>query len=133
MQIPSHPTGSAPEASTGRDQRRLKRRLTRIHASFESSRVQGAGHVKNVSSAGLFVRTEVLPQRDEPVCVVFRDHLDVGLAVYGTVRWTTGDLPIGTAAKNGFGMLIAEPSDRFRNFYQYLLTGTSGSTEGTGR
>jgi len=108
---------------TGIDRRRLKRVMKRIPAAFEAGKLRGRGYIKNISKAGLFVRTSILPPMGAPVRVLFHDRKGSKLEVHGTVRWTTQLLPPEENAKPGFGVLIEPVSEEFSEFFENILTG----------
>ena len=105
------------------ERRRLRRILKRIPAAFESGRLRGKGHIKNVSKEGLFVRTSVLPPVGDEVRVLFHDRNGSKIEVRGVVRWTTDQLPPASKAKPGFGIYIARGNDVFDEFFEQILLG----------
>ena len=105
------------------EKRRLRRAVTRIHATFVAGNTRGDGHIKNMSPDGLFLRTDTLPVRGDPVCVVFNLPDGSKVEVAGTVRWSTAQLAQSEEAKAGFGMLIDPQNDLYLEFYEGLLTG----------
>jgi hypothetical protein len=111
-----------PEAPTV-ERRRLRRILKRIPAAFESGKLRGKGHIKNVSKEGLFLRTSVLPPVGEEVRVLFHDRKGSKIEVRGLVRWTTDQLPLGSKAKPGFGVFIARGNEVFEEFFEQILLG----------
>ena len=109
--------------NSGIERRRLRRVMKRIPAAFESGKLRGKGHVKNVSKEGLFVRTKVLPPAGAPVRIVFHDRHGSKIEVRGTVRWTTAQLPPEEKAAPGFGVYIPTGNDEFYEFFEQILTG----------
>ena len=105
------------------ERRRLRRILKRIPAAFESGRLRGKGHIKNVSKEGLFLRTSVLPPVGDDVRVIFHDRKGSKIEVHGLVRWTTDQLPLGSKAKPGFGVFIARGNPVFDEFFEQILLG----------
>lgn len=105
------------------ERRRLRRILKRIPAAFEAGALRGKGHIKNVSKEGLFVRASVLPPVGSEVRVLFPARNGTKIEVYGTVRWTTAQLPAGEKAKPGFGVFIARGNDDFEGFFEQILLG----------
>jgi PilZ domain-containing protein len=105
------------------ERRRLRRILKRIPAAFESGRLRGKGHIKNVSKEGLFLRTAVLPPVGDDVRVLFHDRNGSKIEVRGVVRWSTDQLPAGAKAKPGFGVHIPRGNDVFDEFFEQILLG----------
>jgi hypothetical protein len=107
----------------GIERRRLRRVMKRIPAAFESGKLRGTGHIKNVSKEGLFVRANVLPSVGAPVRIVFHDRHGSKIEVRGTVRWNTTQLPSEEKAKPGFGIFIERGNEEFDEFFEHILTG----------
>jgi hypothetical protein len=107
----------------GVERRKLRRILKRIPAAFEAGKLRGKGHIKNVSKEGLFVRSDVLPERGGEVRVLFHDRNGEKIEVRGLVRWTTKQLPAGTKAKSGFGVFVPPDNQEFRDFFEQILLG----------
>ncbi len=105
------------------EKRRLRRSVTRIRATFVAGDTTGNGHIKNMSPEGLFLRTDTLPDRGDPVCVIFNLPDGSKVEVGDTVRWSTAQLARSEEAKAGFGMLIDQQNDLYLQFYEELLTG----------
>jgi len=106
----------------GIERRKLKRWLKRIPAEFTCGGQNGAGHVKNMSKEGLFLRVDTLPEVGKAVRVVIQTMDGSKIEVNGTVRWTTAQLPNnGEDVTAGFGMLIDGPSEAYREFFEDLL------------
>jgi hypothetical protein len=105
----------------GQGRVKIRRRLKRIPAVFEASRLRGRGELGGLSRNGLFFCTETLPDPGTPVRVVFSNHEGSKVAVRGEVRWnTTGQAkPLAI----GFGMRIEQACDEYLDFYEDLLTG----------
>ncbi len=104
------------------EKRRLRRTVTRIPATFVAAATIGNGHIKNLSREGIFVRTNTLPSKGDPVSVIFFVPDGSKVEVSGTVRWSTAQLPRSQEAKGGFGMLIEQQNDPYLEFYEQLLT-----------
>ncbi len=105
------------------EKRRVRRSVTRIRATFVAGHTKGNGHIKNMSPDGLFLRTDTLPVRGDPISVIFNLADGSKVEVTGTVRWSTAQLPRSEQAKAGFGMLIDQQNDLYLQFYEELLAG----------
>jgi hypothetical protein len=105
----------------GIERRKLKRRVKRIPAHYTSGAQSGAGHVKNLSKEGLFLRVDELPKVGHAIRVVIQAGDGSKVEVEGIVRWTTDQLPNAEAVSSGFGMIIESPSDAYRAFFEDLL------------
>lgn len=81
----------------------------------------GSGYVKNVSREGLFLRTDILPQPQESVNVVF--YLPEGgkIEVQGLVCWTTEEVSDEPKPRPGFGIRIENSDTPYLSFYEALL------------
>lgn len=107
-----------------RDRRRLKRMIQRIPARFQAGPLRGRGHIKNVSRAGVFVRSDSLPHPGSPVQILFLNHSQEKIEITGTVRWTTDQLPNVTPdTPKGFGVLFDTPTPAFLEFFEQILVG----------
>ncbi len=83
--------------------------------------VEGVGHLKNVSRAGLFVRTPDLPRPGAPVALQFESPSSGGLVnLRGEVRWSTDGLG-ALAPQAGFGVLVHEPTRDFADFLRWAI------------
>ena len=82
---------------------------------------EGVGHVKNVSRAGLFVRSNDLPRPGATIALQF-DAPTSGSSINlrGEVRWTTDSLSSGDPAP-GFGVQIHEPPRDFAEFVRWAI------------
>ena len=107
-------------ADLGRERRKLKRIVKRIPAFFISGSLHGDGYIKNLSREGLFMRTDNLPEPEEPVQILIKSSDGRKIEVNGTVRWTTAQFP-GREEHAGFGMHVDPLTDAYRDFYQNLL------------
>ncbi len=108
--------------NVSRPRRKLKRHGTRLSALFLCGPKNGNGRIKNLSNAGLFMRTEArLPLPGAPIQVLIRRPNGEKLEVVGVVRWTTEQIPADRAAIPGFGMMIDPVTDQYRQFYEDIL------------
>lgn len=83
--------------------------------------VEGVGHLKNVSRAGVFVRTADLPRPGAPVALQFESPPTGGMVnLRGEVRWSTDGLGAQTL-HSGFGVLLHEPPREFSAFLSWAL------------
>jgi len=105
----------------GIERRKLKRRVKRIPAVFTCGALSGTGHVKNLSKEGLFLRVDRLPDVGQAIRVVIQASNGEKVEVVGTVRWTTAQLPNAETVSTGFGMVIQDPSEAYREFFEELL------------
>ena len=99
----------------------LRRSIPRIRAAFEAGELRGVGHVKNVSKAGLFLRSDVLPAPGSEIRILFHDRRGDKIELYGSVCWTTAQLA-DPLARPGFGVQITDGGTAFRAFYEEILT-----------
>jgi hypothetical protein len=109
------------DAQAKRDRRRLRKNSPRIPVAFQVAGLRGKGYIKNVSRAGLFIRSAELPPRRDPVDVVFADGGGRMIRLKGTVRWTTAEVTAPRPITPGFGMHIEDPSAQYLEFFQQLL------------
>jgi hypothetical protein len=82
---------------------------------------EGVGHLKNVSRAGLFVRSADLPRPGVPIALQFEMPATGALVnLRGEVRWNTEGL--GAAVpQSGFGVMLLEPSREFAEFFRWAV------------
>ena len=82
---------------------------------------EGIGHLKNVSRAGMFVRSNDLPRPEASIAIQF-DAPETGVSINlrGEVRWTT-DGHGGIAAGPGFGVQLHEPPREFNDFFRWAV------------
>ena len=66
------------------------------------------------------MRTDLLPEVEQPVQVLIKSRDGRKVEVNGTVRWTTAQFP-GRDKSPGFGMQVEPLTDTYRDFYQHLL------------
>lgn len=81
---------------------------------------EGVGHLKNVSRAGMFVRSNDLPRPECSIAIQF-DAPETGVSINlrGEVRWTTDGN--GLAAGPGFGIQLHEPPREFTDFFRWAV------------
>lgn len=112
-----------PAADPEARKRKGKRQGERISVQFESDSTQGDGYLKNVSKAGVFVRSDQLPARGDMLKVRIERTFGDWVEVEGEVRWTTQDLDVDRPVRPGFGLRIPKPTRAFKLFYRELLQG----------
>ncbi|HTO55444.1 MAG TPA: PilZ domain-containing protein [Myxococcota bacterium] len=102
---------------------RARRRVltSRIPIRFLAEGVEGVGHLKNVSRAGLLVRSSDLPRPECPISLAF-EHPDSGASITlrGEVRWTTDGQGSGDASP-AFGVQLHEPPRAFTDFFRWAV------------
>jgi hypothetical protein len=82
---------------------------------------EGVGHLKNVSRAGLFVRSADLPRPGVPIALQFEAPTTGSLVnLRGEVRWNSDGLDT-VAAQSGFGVMLHEPSLEFTEFFRWAV------------
>ena len=82
---------------------------------------EGVGHLKNVSRAGLCVRSVDLPRPGVAIAVQFEAPSTGELVnLRGEVRWSSDRLGPDTS-QSRFGVLLHEPSVEFRDFVRWAL------------
>lgn len=104
-----------------RDRRRLKRYVQRLEAHFQSGRLRGLGHVRNLSKEGMFIGSERLPQPGAPIALTIETTDGEKIDLNGTVRWTTAQLPNASEAPSGFGVRVEGRSPAYRELFEALL------------
>jgi hypothetical protein len=101
---------------------RARRRVltSRIPIRFMAEGAEGVGHLKNVSRAGMFVRSNDLPRPECSIAIQF-DAPETGVSINlrGEVRWTTDGN--GLAAGPGFGVQLHEPPREFADFFRWAV------------
>lgn len=82
---------------------------------------EGVGHLKNVSRAGLFVRSNDLPRPESAIALQFETPgTGISINLRGEVRWTTDGSGSADPAP-GFGVQIHEPSIAFAEFFRWAV------------
>jgi hypothetical protein len=109
------------DAHAKQDRRRLRKNSPRIPVAFQVEGLRSKGYIKNVSQAGLFIRSTRLPGSRDPVNIVFADARGRLIHLNGTVRWTTAEVTTPRPITPGFGMHIENPSAQYLEFFQQLL------------
>jgi hypothetical protein len=105
---------------TGAARARQRIRIPRIPVRFVAEGVEALGHLKNVSRAGLFVRTSDLPRPEAVVALQFRSPTGSLVDLRGEVRWTTAELT-NRELEPGFGVLLHEPPREYREFFLWAI------------
>jgi hypothetical protein len=82
---------------------------------------ESLGELRNISRAGLFVRTANLPRPGVQVALQFESPLGEVVDLRGEVRWSTAGLATGDLPK-GFGVRILEPPNAYRTFFAWAIT-----------
>jgi hypothetical protein len=92
---------------------------SRIPVRFMAEGAEGVGHLKNVSRAGLFVRSNDLPRPEAAITLALEVPGAGGsINLRGEVRWTTD----GSGSRDpapGFGVQIYEPTREFTDFFRW--------------
>ena len=93
---------------------------SRIPVRFMAEGAEGIGHLKNVSRAGMFVRSNDLPRPESSIAIQF-DAPETGVSINlrGEVRWTTDGH--GIAGGPGFGVQLHEPPREFTDFFRWAV------------
>jgi hypothetical protein len=102
---------------------RARRRIltSRIPVRFMAEGSEGVGHLKNVSRAGLFVRSSDLPRPGAPIALQFEAPATGEMVnLRGEVRWNTDGL-MHANVQSGFGVLLFEPSREFGDFFRWAV------------
>ena len=82
---------------------------------------EGVGHLKNVSRAGLFVRSNDLPRPEAAISLQLEAPGTGALInLRGEVRWTTDGSGHPDGAP-GFGVQLLEPSREFSDFFRWAV------------
>ncbi len=98
-----------------------RRIRTAIHTEFEAGPVSGSGHIKNLGFGGLFVSTEEIPERGDPIKLRFRLPGGDSVWLSGLVWWTTNDRSHTGGRWSGFGLRVLERNDHYANVVTSLL------------
>jgi hypothetical protein len=110
----------SPEIASA-ERRRLKRYVQRLEAHFQSGRMRGLGHVRNLSKEGMFIGAERLPEPGAPIALTIETSTGDKIDLNGTVRWTTAQLPDARDAASGFGVRVEGRSPGYRELFEALL------------
>ncbi len=112
----------APILSSVRDSGRVRPRLrlSLIPVRFLAEGEESVGELKNISRAGVFVRTGELPRPGVQIALQFESPLGQVVDVRGEVRWSTRGLASGDLPE-GFGVKIVEPPQAYREFFSWAL------------
>jgi len=102
---------------------RARRRVltSRIPIRFMAEGAEGVGHLKNVSRAGMFVRSNDLPRPESPITLQFdMPHSGTTINLRGEVRWSSdGQGSVDPAP--GFGVQLLEPPREFQEFFRWAV------------
>jgi Tfp pilus assembly protein PilZ len=94
---------------------------SRIPVRFVAEGAEGVGHLKNVSRAGLFVRSNDLPRPEAGIALQLEVPATGALInLRGEVRWTTDGSGAADRAP-GFGVQLREPSLEFTDFFRWAV------------
>ena len=119
----ARPADTTRVGAEGRERRKLKRVMRRIPVRFSTASARAGGHIKNLSKEGLFVRSNVLPMRGDPIEISFETQDGRKIEVSGEVRWTTAQMDDHEAAQPGFGVLLHDPGSEYLDFFEGVLLG----------
>jgi hypothetical protein len=88
--------------------------------TFQATSVTGVGHLANLAEAGVFVRTDCLPQLNEVVRICLRGSTPT-IELNATVRW------IGRRSdgSEGFGAQLVDPPRAYLELVQSIAQGHS--------
>jgi len=82
---------------------------------------EGVGSLKNVSRAGLFVRSNDLPRPQATITLQLEVPGDgTAFTLRGEVRWTSDGSGSADPAP-GFGVQIYEPTREFADFFRWAV------------
>ena len=81
---------------------------------------EGVGHLKNISRAGVFVRSSDLPRPGSLLVLQFESPTGRLVSLRGEVRWNTRGMAVAEE-KAGFGVLLSEPPPEYREFFLWAL------------
>jgi PilZ domain-containing protein len=93
---------------------------SRIAVRFMAEGAEGLGHLKNVSRAGMFVRSNDLPRPECTITIQFDNPTGGTVNLRGEVRWTT-DGQGAVDRSPGFGVQILEPPREFAEFFRWAV------------
>jgi hypothetical protein len=91
-----------------------------IPVRFLAEGEECVGELRNISRAGLFVRSGDLPRPGAQVALQFQSPLGPVVDLRGEVRWSTHGLATGDLPE-GFGVRIVEPPQAYREFFGWAL------------
>ena len=82
---------------------------------------EGVGHLKNISRAGLCLRSADLPRPGVAIALQFELPTTGTLVnLRGEVRWSSDRLG-GADAQPGFGVMLHEPAPQFSEFFRWAI------------
>jgi hypothetical protein len=102
---------------------RARRRVltSRIPVRFMAEGAEGVGHLKNVSRAGLLVRSSDLPRLECAISLAFENpESGESINLRGEVRWTT-DGSSSSEPAPAFGVQLFEPPREFVEFFRWAV------------
>ncbi len=88
----------------------------RIPVRFVAEGTEAVGQLKNISKAGLFIRSEEMPRCGCPLAIQFESPDGRLVNLRGEVRWRTRDL-VNPDVPPGFGVQLHEPPAPYREFF----------------
>jgi Tfp pilus assembly protein PilZ len=103
---------------------RARRRVltSKIPVRFMAEGAEGVGHLKNVSRAGLFVRSNDLPRPEAAISLQLEiPGTNTLINLRGEVRWTTDGSGSTADGSPGFGVQLLEPSREFGDFFRWAV------------
>ncbi len=95
---------------------RRRFQIRRIQVRFVAEGAEGLGHLKNISKAGVFIRSEEVPRSGASLAIQFDAPDGTLINLRGEVRWRTLDL-MNPNVPPGFGVQLHEPSQPYREFF----------------
>lgn len=102
--------------NTGRARTRIG--TSQISVRFVSEGNEATGVLRDVSRQGAYIRASQIPRPGAVIAIQFEDTDGKLIEARGEVRWNVspnGDQP------SGFGVIVHEPSRRFRDFVDWAL------------
>lgn len=102
---------------TGRARTRVE--IAQIAVRFVAEGSESTGILRDVSRQGVYIRAGQIPRPGAVIAVQFEDPEGGLIDARGEVRWNVnpqGDQP------SGFGVIVYEPSRRFREFVDRALS-----------
>ena len=93
---------------------------TALQTSFEAGPVKASGEIGNVGPRGLFVGTPSIPETGEKVELRFEEPGGQQVDVTGVVWWTTDCQQIPGGQPPGFGVLLVNAGETYRELLRSL-------------
>lgn len=94
---------------------------TSIKTEFQAGSLQGTGTIRNLSTGGLFVGTQAIPEQGDTVELAFSLPGRARVEVKGMVWWTTTDPGAGRCRTPGFGLCVLDETDDWRGVVDAML------------